>query len=743
MDIKNVFPLANSPFYNVQDTQHFTLISTPYSTTTSMLIPKTFNIDIKVEDDKIKVKQDDKVLEEYKLGETNVEKATAKAFLQAIPTALALSTLPLIPSIPKPALVSGLIGGGLSTIGEATISKLTGKEYDIKNIPSSFAKGFVGGLTYGLLSPISPYLAGVGGGLSYKFAEDVLEDKTINKNIGEYVSSGLMGLTIGVGLNYPIKYSIPIGFSIGAISSAAEDVLSNKNIDIGKMFTYGAIGGILSGLSSYITRAGKEYPTIKLGYVDTGKEEWFGLYYQKAEKVKPLFGEYISKADDIVKIGGDVRFKHLPSVEWITSKQSLSPLEMYLLEDAIKQNIPNTGRFYIDQKKAFEVGLDAMRKGYKIDLEPEKAIKDVLKDATRLKGIEDDVYDVLMKNKKNIEMIYGSLSQKVYGDNVFREVHDIDIVAKNPEKIVKDMLKKISNLEVVKLDNGYQLYRNGEKIMEIFSSNPLSYYFGNKYVGYGFIGKQPKITEEGLKVMDIGEQFVRKGSSSLWLRYDNDYYLGPEQHRIKDIYDFISLMKWLSKYNPEFNKLSNEFLKTLDRDLAKEIVNQMKNYGVKFEISLSPTSTPTIDKISSYIVNSLKDISKVNPSFIDKLKSEISTSPSTNQYSSNIPSTSYSSLPPSQSTPPSQSDISKLSYSYNLYELPYYNIYSSPSQPYQYIYYSIPYYSFYYSYYPTYKQTQQTITLPILPYFRLIEFKPQLGQYTYSTTTESEYKYIF
>ena len=446
------------------------------------------------------------------------------------------------------------------------------------------------------------------------------------------------------------------------------------------------LGGIAEGVS-YGVEQGK-IPVPKLGKVTpTQQEKWYGLYIEKGPEAKPVFGIYKQSGKWGVHLG-DFEFKTFSQIPEIQPK---SPIETKLIKNAIKNYFRNVKGLAMKGEALptavqIEKTINVVAKDDLKNTPIIKGLRNVLKeDMPRFSDIADDTYSFLIRRAKKGDLIvYGSSAQKMQmGRYMTRELHDIDLVANNPQKVANQFLnvlkRKLGNSVRLNPENPtiIERYMNGRwvKLMEVHDKGSLlSYLFGQgeKYIGHGFRPQTPMKTEEGLKIMRLSEQLIRKGVSSTQVAKEG---LRPELHRLKDIYDFEEITKFYIKrandlgYKSIANQLKNllnKFVKAQTPELRREIMKQvgrtLRNSGVENQFILyfrNPLGygysyvlpSQWIMAIIPYNVKPKEPKSKYKPSKYEPTKST--------QISPYQPSQSTSGYSPPSSPPPSEIPSSK------------------------------------------------------------------------------------
>jgi hypothetical protein len=346
-------------------------------------------------------------------------------------------------------------------------------------------------------------------------------------------------------------------------------------------FLLGATAGALfEGINIGVEKG--KIPTLGFKKISSpsGEQKFIGFYSMKGKEAKPLLG--IAKEQGGWKFAGrNFEFQSVNEPVPI-----VHPLERRLFLRAVKEY---EKRVY-DPSRGIKPDVldDALRmmdimESVKVPIKED--LRSVLRKAPRFKGIADDVADWLEKQRGAV--VFGSSSQKMHmGTAMRREIHDIDLFIRNPEKKAKELVEFLRKKGIkdvrVNPESPHTVERliNGQwkKILDMHEREQaysLSLLPQGKegFIGYGFRTQPPEKAGK-IYVMRLSEQGIRKGVSTFT---PQRYGFAPEPHRLKDVYDFIEIAKYVEQQLRKEGKtaLANE-LSTLIKRVESGISPQLR-----------------------------------------------------------------------------------------------------------------------------------------------------------------------
>ncbi len=557
-----------------------------------------------------------------------------------------------------PVILPAFIGAGLSVGIGGLVRSLSGDKnpWEPHEVLTDAVVGAIGGGTYGVASKL------IGPGASA--VSNILREGT-----RWAISTGVADVAEDF-IRHEIYKSPLAPEDVRKQEMNVKPEINIEELTVSVPLAFGT-GAVLKGVGELV-RAGK-IPVPKLGKVSSGEETWAGLYVEKGEQAKPIIG--------LVKQGSKIRpVRNFQFSKVSPGYEMKSPIETYLAKQAVERIKPTKldylpGRAF---KRVYEIEKAVAKSPKNLKYIATKEMEDfknVLKQAPRFKDISDDVYDFLIAQTKKgkIKQVFGSVAQKIQmGKEMSRELHDIDVVSSKPEQIAKEFVKRLKP----KLGNTIRVNPSDPSIVERkignvwkklieFKPSASSYsLFGNeKYVYHGFRPEYPAKTKEGLRIMRLPEQLIRKGGSITQIK---EYGLSPERHRLKDIYDFIEIAKYYAKRSENLG--------------YKDIANFLKKQISLLESNISPELRRKIlNQIGKKIVENTEKFVIYSPKYGYTYVSPYSL------FASIIPSLKYlrkekSSEPPSKQEPKSKYDYESKSpqSSTSIYESP--STYSPPSE---------------------------------------------------------------
>lgn len=396
------------------------------------------------------------------------------------------------------------------------------------------------------------------------------------------------------------------GLGTAAVEDVAEDVLRNQEIKLepSRYPAYAVIGGIsgaaAEGAVMGAQKLGSKFWIPKVGKVDLPDEKlgyWAGLYAQKGEQAKPIIG--ITKGG--IKVGK-------PAVE--ITKEFFETTPRYLPKSAIETalTLDDLANFYRrigapDEATRLLTGYKMMIHSKNIKVPIDTPLDDVIRGSDRLGDVADDIAGWI-KRQRNLE-VYGSITQKMQmGRAMTRTPQDIDIVVPDAGKKAKDLLgilkQKLGGTVRISPTSSTMIERNingnwvhmvdihdkGSIISTILGGSPA-----DEQIGFGFRSQPTVKSTEGVPVMQLSEQSIRKGTSTITptkMKFpgipETVYGVNPESHRVKDLYDFMEIEGFFSQQlkaqgktgaSKELSKLLDVFKSTRDPgSIAPKYVTQ-------------------------------------------------------------------------------------------------------------------------------------------------------------------------
>lgn len=328
----------------------------------------------------------------------------------------------------------------------------------------------------------------------------------------------------------------------GGISGGITFAATGDPIEAGKS---AVLGVILGGGIPAIGKAIPKYGEVKV----FGEPVYKGIYEQVGSEAHPLIGKIYNRTifspEEVLRLGDEAR----PLISKVSGggirlgTPSLkdvilpTPERGYIPTSALETKIMLRPEVYeqlgvpVGEFRKAEVGVGL---GKMYEKTPSEFIVEKFKRET--KNISPEGVDVLMENFRNdklVETVGGSFAQRVQMPEAYQRVPgDIDInlntadpkVAARFVKRQAESLRKVGDNVEIPADDPLHIYNKttGGKALEVhYKGQPLEEGMSPSAgvdQRFGFDVNQPNIKVEGIPTQRLGEQLIRKVSSSLEMR---------------------------------------------------------------------------------------------------------------------------------------------------------------------------------------------------------------------------------